>query len=65
MARYIVGTLLTALATATLIGCGTTNGSSPQPSGPPSATPTAADPMTTPSIDGRFPVRGAAGVDGS
>jgi pimeloyl-ACP methyl ester carboxylesterase len=59
MARYILASVLSAMAmtSATLVGCGTTDEGSP----PPSATPTSADPMTTPSVDGRFPA-GAAGL---
>jgi pimeloyl-ACP methyl ester carboxylesterase len=58
MARYGVGMLLLATMTASLVSCGTTDKSAQRGSGPPTATPTAADPMATPSVDGRFPVGG-------
>ena len=53
MMRHVPGMILTAAVTAALIGCGTTDERSPAP---PSASPTAADPMATPAIDGRFPL---------
>jgi hypothetical protein len=58
MARRVVGSLLLATMTSALVGCGPGDDGSPRTSGPPSATPTAADPMATPSVDGRFPVGG-------
>jgi pimeloyl-ACP methyl ester carboxylesterase len=56
MAQRTVGVLLLAAATAGLMGCAGTDGPGPRVSGPPSPVSTAADPLATPSVDGRFPV---------
>jgi pimeloyl-ACP methyl ester carboxylesterase len=56
MAQRTVGMLVLAAMTAGLVGCAGTDGTGPRASGPPSPVPTAADPLATPSVDGRFPV---------
>ena len=55
MAQRTVGMLLMAAMTAGLVGCAGTD-AGPRASGPSSPVPTAADPLATPSVDGRFPV---------